>query len=469
MFNRMRKKHVVGGITAVVILIVAFFVIWGAWRNTRNEIPVLLDNPTKVYDASLDLLESATDLFYRANVSRQATTGSTILEEQISQRVTLQGGHTDKPKYRVEESTIVGDYDFQQTLFYANHVAYANIQGSFFQSEMQEDAFLRRIIPVSLIDTTLYSEITGFRTNKTTRISFSGATALESWVSQSDAQVTNAGATIIINENGELIGCEYRAEYSCGDVNFVYHLETEISRENITPVILPDSSQYTQIDNLSTPYLLERSAGYLLNAANIRAEYRDFMSCEAFGDERSQSVILETGIHDAWYATIDTSISLSNTSKVGVVSTTTRKEQYTNGLYSLSTNGGEFVAYPDISKDTMVGYCENLLVGTIILPEHIANSVIEETNDLFCITFQANEPFAQLLAQETCSTLYNDKDVLTQVDPNPSTDIITCYLNISKTTGFPVSSGFHYKGTYTISGLPYTLTFQADQTYTLTQ
>ena len=120
---------------------------------------------------------------------------------------------------------------------------------------------------------------------------------------------------------------------------------------------------------------------------------------------------------------------------------------------------------PNVDKAAMEDYCESLLINTIMLPDYIASVEVGNENDIIRIKFQPTDEFANILAQDACLVLYQNATILIEQALSSKTDIITCYLDIDKATGYPLSSGFYYSGTYDIGGLPYQLSFRADQQY----
>ena len=232
-------------------------------------------------------------------------------------------------------------------------------------------------------------------------------------------------------------------------------------------ITLPDNLEsYTPITYLDGPRELEIACGQLLTANCATAAYTDTISCEAFGDIRRQSIDVKTCSADAWTAQVDTKVSLENSGKQGAAVTTQKSEIFENNTYIARVDGGAPVT-GDIRAKDMQSYCQDILVATIMLPDHITDAKVTQTDNAYHLEYTGNADFAKMLSDEACATLYQKADTLTMIAQSYNTDGVSCYLTVDKVTGLPTASGFSYDGTYIISELPYKLSYQADQSYYL--
>lgn len=464
MFKRITKRHLIGGGTALVIMIVAFAVICGAWRGSARAKPVPLDNAAEIYAEAAAALKARENIYYQVEGAISATIGTNTLEENFTQLITIEAPGTEQMRVCVEETRRIGSYNITRFSFYADGKEYLTVQGASFQAAVSADEFNTKLIPSVLIDPTLYVESAGITVGKESTISFTKPAAIEVWAA-AGAEPINAESTAFLNKDGALTSSVYTATYKQDGISYTVHYTVKIIDAEVPPIQLPDDSAFTPINAINTPYLLEKACGYLMNISSVHAQYKDTIACEAFGDERSQAIQIRTDNTDGWRAQVDTSVSVSNSSKAGAVTTSTKSELFSDNTYSASTDGAEFVTNSEVDLTAMTDYCHNLLIGTVMHPQYIISAEMNVIEDICSISFQASEDFAQILAEEACTTLYQSPLVLSNMSESSATDTATCYLNINKTTGFPVSAGFNYQGTYTISGIPYRLTFRADQTY----
>lgn len=469
MLKRITKRHLIGGGIALVIIVVAFAVIWGAWRDSRSQKQILLETDTalELYNHAVDRLQAQEHIYYQAEGSISFSIEANTLEENFTQLITMNDRGTEHPRVCVEETSIIGDYSIKRFDFYSDGNEYVTVQGSSFQSPMTLEDYLAKFTPSVLLDPMLYTDILGLTVHNESTITFQKPAAVEMWVAPG-AELVSADGTAKLDKNGTLISSTYIAVYKLDGVTYSVHYHVTITEGEVPLIQLPETSVYTPTDAIDAPFMLEKGCGYLMSVGSINAQYEDAITCEAFGDERTQKLQLTTDNDDTWNAQVDTSVTVSNTSKTGTGITTVKKEIFSGNTYSISTDGKAFVNNPDVDLTAMTDYCDNLLIGTIILPQYIAAAEATVVEDIYSISFQTKEEFAQILAEEACTILYQNPSVLTNMSQSSVTDTVTCYLNLNVRTGLPVSSGFYYKGTYTISDIPYSLSYKADQSYSFT-
>ncbi len=463
MFRRITKRHITGGAVAAVILL-SLVVILGAWRDSITGNPIPMKTPQEAYQSALVNLDNMENIAYSISATETITTPSARILEIFTQEMIFLERNTADPQMQVSESRKIGDFEIQSTACFADNTEYLTVQNGKFQAAGTAEAFQSRYAPAALIDPALYTEISGYTVKRAATIHFSGASAPENWAVPDGAVLLSAAGSAHLDRSGVLTACTYTLSYELDGTNTTVHYTVDI-HDNAPQLSRPESTSFLKVDSIEAPYLAEKACGYLMNATAIQAKYTDHISCEAFGDARTQTVSLKTDHLDSWSAQVDTSVSLSNTSKTDIVTTTTKAERFSGNAYTVSTDGGVYVQNPDVDRQAMQQYCQNLLIGTTLLPEHIATAKLQEVDSLYAITFQATPEFAKLLAEEACTTLYNSPTILEQLIEAAPKETVTCYLNISKETGFPLASGFQYEGTYLISEIPYLLTYKADQTY----
>lgn len=452
---------------ALTIVIVTVAVIWGAWRIIEDK-TVPLENAAEAYTQAVAQLSAAENIYYKVSGTRTISDNGATTEESFTQLITYEKQGTNDFLGCVEEDLHIGTQSIKSFEFFSKGVAYFTTQGASFQSEMTADAYTDRYTPAVPVDPALYAEITGVKNSKAITISFSKPGAVASWIRANGITLVDAAATVTLTPDGVLRVSNYSVTYTQNDATFTLNVAVEIMNNATPPLQLPDSSAYTPISDISVPKTLERSCGYLTAIQNIRSVYSDAIFCEAFGDERIQTIRLTTNETDGLSAELDTVVAVSNSSKAGVVTTSTKKESFESGIYSYSVDGSTFENDSSVNEDIMEGYCDNLLIGTILLPDYIGSADVEETDDVISISFLPTDEFANILAQDACLSLYQNATILIEQALSYETDEATCYLTIDKVSGYPISSGFYYSGTYVIGGIPYQLSFKADQTYDYT-
>ena len=466
MFKKFSKEFYTRIGIALTVIVVTVFVIAGAWRSVNEKI-VPLENAADIYALAIDRLSQVENIYYRVTGSKTVTFGENSVGENFTQLITFEGKNSSSFRGCVEESLKIGSQEIKSFEFFADGNAYFTTQGVSFQANMEQTAYIERYTPVITIDPSLYAEISGTATARKMQITFAKPGAVEDWVANSACSLIDATASVVLDKKGHLAESVYTVTYSQNDTIVTLAVQVEIIDKNAPTIQLPDKQVYAPISDISAPKLLERACGYLTAIQHISAEYSDSIYCEAFGDERTQSSVLTVSNAAPYAADVDTTVSVSNSSKAGSVTTTVKCDRFEDGVYSYSTDGTNYNLENSVDQTSMQSYVESLLVGTILLPEHIASVSVAETDTALQLTFHPDEAFANILAQDACIMVYQNPTILIDQASSNKTEHISSYLNIDKFTGIPISSGFQYSGTYTICDIPYKLSFKADQSYSI--
>lgn len=449
---------------ALTIVLVSTAVILGAWR-IKDDKPTPIEDPVAVYTQAVSHLTAAENIYYKVTGSKITAANDNTIEESFSQLITYEAQNSSSFRGCVEEDLTVGTQNIKSFEFFSEGIAYFTTQSASYKAEMAQADYTKRYTPVMPIDSALYAEISGVKTRAQSTITFSKPGSVESWVAAEGCSILDATASVIIDSNGELSESDYTVTYDKSGTIVTLQVKVTVIGEPTLPIQLPDTNAYTEISDISVPKLLERACGYLTATQNIYAEYADAIYCEAFGDERIQTSTLSACSAEDYTAMVDTTVSVSNSSKAGAVSTAAKYERFEKGVYSYSSDGSTYSIESSVDKAAMLDYVESLLIGTILLPEHIASVETIETENEIQYKIRPEEEFASILAQDACLMVYQNATVLIEQATDSKTINIASYLCINKQTGMPTASGFDYSGTYTIGGIPYKLTFKADQSY----
>ena len=454
---------------ALSLVIITVMLIGCTSSSNKDEgNPVPIENAVAVYDQAVAQLSAEENIYYKVTGTRMISDNGISTEESFTQLITYENRGSKDFTSCVEEDLQIGSHAIKSFEFFSKDVAYFTTQGANFQSEMTADDYTDRYTPVAPVDSSLYAQITGTKNRKAITISFEKAGSVASWVEENGIALIDSSATATLTADGELRVSNYSVTYTKDALMISLDVTVEIMNNAMPPLQIPDSSAYAPISDISIPKTLERSCGYLTAINKIRSDYSETIFCEAFGDKRIQTISLAADRTDSLSAELDTVMSVSNSSKAGAVTTYTKKELFKSGVYTYSVDGITFENDSSVGKDIMQSYCDSLLIGTVMLPDYIGSVNVEEADGVISISFLPTEEFANILAQDACLSLYQNGTVLIEQALSYKTDEVTCYLTIDKASGYPLSSGFYYSGTYIVGGIPYQLSFQADQTYDYT-
>ena len=451
--------YIIGG--AVLLALLAVIII-----RCTNVTYRPIDNVQELYAGAVASINNTQNLCLK--VSREITTtqDDATFTQNTTQTIYFENIGTDKVRVSVEEALHSGTYEINITETYTDGVGYIRVNEGTFTSLLSQEEYLARLTPAVLLEPTLYGSITGTSMGGNTLVVFADAKQLEGWLSATDAVPSICMGTAYLDKDGLLVKNTYEANYTIGEVAVRQCITVEIDYAGHPSINPPkDISGYIPITHPDAPRVLEIACGQLMEAQAVNTTYTDQIICQAFGDQRKQTIAIRAADKESWQSQVDTTVALSNSGKIGSESVRTKSESFTDGTYTIAVDGGESTFNKEIDSTTMENFCRDILVGTLVLPQHIADVAVEETEDAYKFTFNGTEALAQQMSSDACATLYQDTEILTKQAQAYTTEAMRCYLTIRKSDGLPIDSGFHYTGVYTIDALPYTLEYSANQQY----
>lgn len=422
-------------------------------------------DPVSIYRSAISNITFKEDMVVSITEKNEITTGNETFILETQKKIQYDVDSADTLRVYSLEVLLSDDQTINITEILADGQLYMDINDIRFKSDKTEDDYLGKTLPPVVIDEQLYKNISGIRNRGKYTISFSNPSGLERWVIESIPEDYAAEGKSYINQNGVLTSSCYTASYTINDVNYRTTVNIEIFYENIEVSAPNDTSAYTQIENPEALRTLEIVCGYLLQAKNISSDYTDNIYIQAMGDRRTQSIKSSSKTADDLSAMIETNIFLTNDSRADQITEYSKIESYTNGQYTISTNGEAPIHNADITAEEMRSYLQSQLVSTVMLPQYINSIDISQTGDRLIYTFGGNQAFANFLVENACRILYQDPKFLEDTTDTIIAKKFHCYLTVDKNTLLPIESGIIFTGQYKTSGVPYQLEYHAEQAY----
>ncbi len=462
----MKKRYIAAatGTLAFILVIIGIVMI-----AEKNKAPMQLTDAATIYKNASDATRDIPDVVYQVSRTLETTVGINSFSEQSKATVSCIGLGSDLMQVSIEESLTSGRHKASISEIYLDKTAYISINNSNFSCKITNAEYQRKMIPSVLLTGNLYKEITGVDTHDEYVIYLSNASAPEEWLDIDGITLTKGSGTAYVSYSGMLTKSVYIAEFTKGDVSFRLTVNTELTGD--TPEVkAPDAPElYTEVQNLDGLRILEQASGYMTQMENVHAKSSEITYFEAFGDRRTQEISVEIKKDAGWSASIDTTILLSNDSRVGQDSEYTQNELFRNGIYTLTEKDTPPAQNAEITQEHMQTYCQNILVSTVMLPEYITQCTVNYSENRIRFTYYANDAFASQVSSNACQTLYQDAALLDRISQNNTTQTVTGYLDIDSTTGLPIGSGLQYNGAYTTEGILYQMQFSAGQIYEIGQ
>lgn len=461
-----RKHAIAAGFVIFLLAVLILFLLAQKFDSSSMQL-TLEEDPIACYSEATSRLSDNRNMELVVSEHEIIQTKENVFHTRLKQDISYVNRDSNDFKLQVTETIETDQHDTQTSVVYASDLLYYTINGSKFTGAIDPMALSAQYPPSIILDANNYRTIKGLRVGNSTVIRFSDPSYPEEWVGIETGSFLDACGTAWINRNGGLVKATYNLCYTKGNVTVYRSVTVQTAGTDPDPITVPnDTGDYLEISDPLLPRQLEIACGYLLQSQNIEASYTDTTTCQIFGDTRVQNIdiLIENGNQNP-YLQMATTIDITNSSREGEVLTSNQVQQYDSGNYIISTDNSPAVITKGASSQDLLRSCQEILIGTILLPNHVQDAEVFLTDESYRIEFTASKEFAQKVISDACTTLYNEPQLLDDLSAGHSIDRILCYLEFNNESGLPTKSGIHFLGTYYVSELPYQLIFESDQTY----
>jgi len=451
-----RTKLIMGAavILSLIGVLVAVIQIFGISGKPRS-----LKNAANLFATAIANVQNSDAAGYEVTVKEETTLFDHVFTMTSNKHISICGEDV-----LIEEDLISGSNEVHITEIYQDGCRYIALSGSNFKVKEDSDAFWQHHVPRIPVTADHYRSISGYAEKGEYVIQFSDPVAPESWMQTAANKLISAEATVRISKDYTILGYSFRSEFRQDEGMILQTMEYTAAEAVSIP---QPEGDFSPIDDPEILRALEISTGYLLQTESFRSSYAETIFCQAFGDTRNRTIELEASNIGGWTSSYSSTIASENSANAGSVTTTKTAEIFKDGKLTVTKDDGTSTVTEE-DPAAIQRRCRDLMVGTVIMPRFITNvsSSIDGNNIRYLIT--VNEEFNRAFSEEACMNMYQDGGILSAYASDHTTTDSGAYLTISRRTYIPVASGFHYSGIYTISDLPYELTFKADQLYGVT-
>ena len=462
----MDRKHrliTIASIVAIAAVVIGVVILALAGKKST---PLDSDQALSLYQKAIRTLPHSS-YTYTISTTKETVLEKSIISETATQDITYQNLGTDRFLATVYEELKIGDQVISSKEQFKEDTGYFSIADSGFRCSISADEFTARYAPLLLISSDLYGKVGGYKNRSGYVLKFTDPITLEPWVTKTPGTPIQAEGTVTLTKNEEIVHFRYNCTYIENGIEYTIRIQSTPSKEQKSVTIAEDTSRFTQISHPDAAKFLELSCAYLMAATDVHAIYDDTTFCQAFGDNRIQNIVLDTSTKEDWVARVITTTTLSNDSKSIGQSTIIKEENYDHNGYTIRINESEPTEDEQILQGVMREHCQNILIGSIMLPEYIASVEISEEEGILTYRYAANDAFVAQIRSDAFIALYQDPNVLNTHTQEYTTETAEFYLSVDLATKLPCSSGYYYTGFYTVDALPYRLIYNAEQTYAI--
>jgi len=421
---------------------------------------------TQLYQSSITDLQKQPGLTMHIKSHKVTTVNDVPIVEDEEQSVSYFGLTSGHPMILRHQKISMGDYALVTGETYTNGASFLSIGTSRFCQELSLQDFLDTCIPANLLDPTLYSSIRAEKVNGGTRLYFADGTRAENWIIDDISNYQASEGYVHFDQNDTLQESAYTIRYLHGPYSVLYTVTVtyEVTAKDI---ITPDPEQYTKIDDVKLPVLLEKASLYLLSLDNITAKNTQILESDAGAMRWELTSQVDTfGSLDNQMALVQKSIVTTDLPS-GKEDRFWSKELFLDGVYSLNSQNGEHSTSTTISPSDIRNSCNTLFLQGALTTEDISSISLSEQNGVYTLFLVPTGAFGDGLCEMACSILFDTPDLLKQLATGESVNCLEAYLSIDKYTGLPVAAGYTYQVTHMVDILSYKLFCSTEQTFSV--
>lgn len=431
------------------------------------EIP-LADTALPLLQAAYAKIDAAGEYHIIASIQKQIVIESEVLTENRTQKISCKDFGKPSVTLSAKETLTIGKLEYSQSKYYSGGVGYLMLEEDNFTSACKFEEFSAGLIPIKAIDIDRYSDISATVEDGNYVIAFRSPTEAEEWAMTEGSKLQSACGYATITPEGELL--ELRYELTAQAQQAQIQLTATITPQDATPVAinLPEASACMRIKSLRSAEELERVCAVLQQAGNISSVTDSVMESEAFGIHRSQNTnLLIRTTYEEFSADVITNVSQVDTSKGSDAAKMSQTEHFQSEIYTVSVDGQAPTQVPGVTTDAMKSYCQDILLGNILIPQYINGASVSKGKESTTYTFNATKELATIIFSNVSQTLYEDSMFLENVSTSVETKEIKCYITVQHGTGLLLSVGMNYEAEHVIDEATYKITYNYEQSYTV--
>ena len=440
----------------------------GSADNTNSPSPSPSDEVSRIdtealsrYETAMDGLLASTDLVLELEVTTTRTVQGRTLTESSEETVTYLGLQTDSPAaLREQELTYYEDLTLDyEYLYTAQGIALDAVGGQFFIPVAEGDDPLASLLPIALLDTALYGEVSA---NDGT-VECASPSAPESWLCGEAAELLSASASAKLTDDGALDSILYTAKYVENAVTVELSVEMDVKSKDTSPELdthvspdgrieLPDvrvvelfcraalvpSYSTAQTNNVSNTYTVAAGALVMSETAQV----------DVFGKGMSLRYQCETS---------QTIYEGNQTYQQNVL------ETFSNGTYVVNYNGEEYKQSISASQLDPAGS----VIPFLMTPDKLETVTVTEIDGYLVMDFTLQKSTGEELQSYLCESLYGDPKLLSGMASRYTTKEIGGYLSFDLSSMLPTGYSLDYLGQHVISGQTYPIGLNHHVTFDL--
>ncbi len=419
-------------------------------------------SPEDLYQAALQHTAQQNHLTMQVTYAEQMTVSGETFPSQITKTIHYQNLNTHNFRACISQSAAYGTYVSESNQIYADGQMYTQLAGKTYTTDIRKEAFLKLFAPLELLDASKYQSITA---DSTGVITFSNATAAESWLVPTGAVLSDALGSATVNTDGLLSRASYTASYTYGQASYRCSINITFPPEYTAEIIVPKEQALT-LDAPESLFLLERAFGHLLHAESVASDITKRTACQASGIIQNHTININSFPTGGEYTLmVEQSVNQLNASAGNRETQYRLKEIFQNGQYTYTENDGTAIHNDKLTVGDMRNYVHSLLGENILDIGYINGATTTQLKGCYLIEFVCNSALGNALCAAASEDLFDDPEFLDNMASEYAIEALTFHMTFDKYTRLLVSLKTYYVGTHTIYEAQYPLTVQIEQDF----
>ncbi len=428
-----------------------------------------IPSSTPVYNYSYSEAEeellSAGELFYTYTFEQTRLVGEDVYSEIRTGNAAYTGLQDGELEALIREDVAYGSYSTHLTEAYRNGVGYSQVRGSSFVCDLTAGDFLARQVPALVITKDLYQKMDTSEDHLS--YTFSEPTGLESWVDPTgEAVLVSAGGVVALDTDGRISTATYEAEYTLGTVRYTLKVSvamTDAPEQEEAQPEFPEACPV--ISDMEIPRYMLRTVGGVYHSKATSADYEENVYFGVLQESQTKTGGFYThGEGEQFLAELHELVVRANVT--GSSSASSLNNTFRDGQYGCVVNGGEPYIDANHTADSVRELCENSILESLMILSHIGSAEMNDVGEAILISFEGNESFVQYFSGKIYA-MYDFTVSLDILADSCSTENASGYLMIDKYSGLPMEMGLSLERTHVFDGIANTMTYERDQTVTL--
>jgi len=429
------------------------------------------------YQEAADKLAGLSDVMLESLLTFTTTVADQTFTEQRQQTLTYAGIGSDAAQISLVEKLRFNIDDPQKSAEEKKDIVYSEVFADgtvytsmeleagdtyLFASPLTQEESGQRYLPPVILDAAIYGNLTSEATGSDITIHFSEPTAPESWAIPADAEMTDAFGSAVIDSNGNIRQMNYTVTYHYGSAEVKLEVESKPQTAPGTVTAPDDADAYINIQYADALRAYLTACGMLTQAESVTASHLESIMCQAAGVMRNQSTTMDLCTADDLMTKVETNLYLMDYT-TNQSQELKQEELYLDDKYTVTIDDGVPTSQSGVDAEVIDEYCSSILVSHLCDPDYWKDAAVTDLGSTYLVEYTYTTNFGDTIQNSICSMFWNDPAFLNKLASDYATNETSGYIALDKYTGLPTAAGYFYKGTHTIEGADYELTFQTDQ------